>query len=562
MKRFLALLLAVMMLMSLMVSVSAAAAEDDEPVYGGDMTIYFRNLMTEYDPSGPDIFNYAAWYEPLFVLDWSKTDDTFSYLNMENMKGQLAESWEWNEEDMTLTVTIRDDVYFQTLPEEYDYYGGRKLTAADVEWSYDRLLGIGASDEPVFSMMDWPGTLYMIRDIDVVDDTTLVFYFNTDKELAINDFIVNSPNIVGPEWADLTAEQRADWHYCCGTGPFIIQDYVEGSAMTLVRNDNYYGCDERHPENKLPYLDSITLLKTMDNATLMAEFLSGEVSMVVDSEDVFTASEQEQIRNSMKAEDFVEYSNRISSRCLIMKQTIEPLTHPEVRQALQYAIDLDSIASQYFQQEDWFVPGMFSQVTPFSEVDWSDGLYESYTTYDPDLARQLLAEAGYPNGFEMNMAFAQESASATEIILLVQQYLAQVGVTLNIEYLANGPTVTNFVAQDNDYMGVIQMGNFRVGSVMEWWKSDGFMYLLWGDQEKVDALCAAVKNAETLDELQQAYFDLSQYVLEQHYCVYFTPAEDINYFVRSNVGGYNGENLSNAWNMRTIMARVWDKTAD
>ena len=62
----------------------------------------------------------------------------------------------------------------------------------------------------------------------------------------------------------VTAEQKADWHYAAGTGPYILEEYVPDSHMLLVRNENYYDYDERYPENKLPYLDSITLQDILD----------------------------------------------------------------------------------------------------------------------------------------------------------------------------------------------------------------------------------------------------------------------------------------------------------
>ena len=74
---------------------------------------------------------------------WSY-DETSGYaMNSDNLptsalKGQLAESWVVDEEAATLTVTLKDNVYFQTLDEEYDYYGGRQLVASDVKWTYDR----------------------------------------------------------------------------------------------------------------------------------------------------------------------------------------------------------------------------------------------------------------------------------------------------------------------------------------------------------------------------------------------------------------------------------------
>ena len=65
------------------------------------------------------------------------------------------------------------------------------------------------------------------------------------------DRTIENPEAV-KQWGDLT-----DWHHAIGTGPFILTDFVGGSSATLVKNPNYWGYDERYPQNQLPYVDSV-----------------------------------------------------------------------------------------------------------------------------------------------------------------------------------------------------------------------------------------------------------------------------------------------------------------
>ena len=67
------------------------------------------------------------------------------------------------------------------------------------------------------------------------------------------------------QWGDLN-----DWHHAIGTGPFILTDYVLGGSATLVKNPNYYGVDERHPQNSIPYIDKLTILIMPDASTGLA----------------------------------------------------------------------------------------------------------------------------------------------------------------------------------------------------------------------------------------------------------------------------------------------------
>lgn len=74
----------------------------------------------------------------------------------------------------------------------------------------------------------------------------------------LNNFMTCTVNIAGPEWDALTDEQQLDWHHACGTGPYILTDYIADVCLTFTKNENYYAYDERYPENKLPYMDALT----------------------------------------------------------------------------------------------------------------------------------------------------------------------------------------------------------------------------------------------------------------------------------------------------------------
>lgn len=545
---------------SVQTPVDSHPPESDEPVYGGTAALYFMNLMNDYDPSAPDFENYQFWYERLFGPDWTIRGDKYSYLSAENLTGQLADTWSWDAASKTLSVTIHNNVYFQTLPDTYDYYGGRNLVAEDVKWSYDRLLGIGSGyTEPVFCMMNWAATLYMLDAVETEGDYTVLFRFNTDSDVAVSDFMAAAVNIAGHEWDELTAEQKSDWHYACGTGPYIISDYVEGATLELVKNENYYAYDPRYPENKLPYLDGITLSKITDNATLLSEFIAGQIDIIGNNESVFSVSEAAQLRNSVNAGAYQEFKSLITNRTILMKQTIEPLTHPEVRQALQYAINLDEVASRYFDMEDWSISGLFGVDTPFSTVDqWSSDLTKEYTTYDPELAKSMLAEAGYPDGFTITLSYVDDGES--ELNLLIQQYLNEVGVYLDLQPKGSRPELQAAVNAPTEITGFSNLGNIRLGPTLEFWRTGTVDYMLWGDEKKIDELVLAAENPTSAQDQIEKIADLDLYLLEQHYGLMITPCQINSYFVSGKIGGYNGENLYNSWNAGFIMARVWSRT--
>ena len=94
---------------------TAPTPASTEPQYGGNLTVYFQEFYNDYDPSVADMRNYNLWYEPLFGIDWAREDSgeiyTSEYLTMEWMTGQIADSYTFENGD--LTVKLREDVYFQ-----------------------------------------------------------------------------------------------------------------------------------------------------------------------------------------------------------------------------------------------------------------------------------------------------------------------------------------------------------------------------------------------------------------------------------------------------------------
>jgi len=129
--------------------------------------------------------------------------------------------------------------------------------ANDVVYNFGRDFGHGDGfTTPSPALATNPLTT-SLTSVTATDNFTVVFTFNTPNV----EFILESMEAVGedplaaPEavtqWGNLN-----DWHHAIGTGPFILQDYVSGSSVTLVKNTNYWGYDERYPQNRLPYVDS------------------------------------------------------------------------------------------------------------------------------------------------------------------------------------------------------------------------------------------------------------------------------------------------------------------
>ncbi len=538
---------------------TAPTPASTEPQYGGNLTVYFQEFYNDYDPSVADMRNYNLWYEPLFGIDWAREDSgeiyTSEYLTMEWMTGQIADSYTFENGD--LTVKLREDVYFQ----DKEPYNGRQLVAEDVKWSYDRLLGTGSGyDTPYECMNPWSDLLNMVESIETDGDFTVVFHFNTDSELALNNFMINQVMIAGHEWDELTAEQKADWHYAAGTGPYILEEYVPDSHMLLVRNENYYDYDERYPENKLPYLDSITLQLVADSTQVQTQFMAGNLDIVAWGGNVLTRTEAQILEESMEEGSYTRYDFASAPVGIGLKLTHPALADVNVRKAMQMAVNSEEIYTEYFGYEDMDLnmPGVWSLVTQYSSVDeWSQELKDSYYKYDPETAKQMLTDAGYPDGFTFDVTIF--GALDADLFQLVADYLKQnLNVTMNIS-IANSPPEMQQIGKDltNEVSIFVSGGQSRISQVQAYFTADGRENSTAINDATFNQMVQDFLNATTMEEAERIGKEMDTYWAEQHWCLYLGGAEVISTFISGRVGGYTGERLFKNWNANQILARIW-----
>lgn len=551
------------------VTASNVSGNASEPQYGGDVTLYYPKFYDFWDPAMINEYQYSFWYESLFVIDWGLDDSsTYSFdassTPAEYMTGQIAtDTGSMDYDTATLTVTLRDDVYFQ----DGEPYNGRALVADDVVWSYSRLLGLNGMEKVVLqdSPTDWSTILYMIDGVEAVDDHTVAFHFlqDYDNEVGYAAFLNAKVNIGGSEWDDLTADQQSDWHYAKGTGPYCITDYVADNSMTLTKNDNYYDYDERYPENKLPYIDTINLVYIADASNVLAQAMSGSLDWF--GENGKNVLSTEQLSQLSDAGTGYEYKYLSGSPVAIgLKVSQDQFSDVEVREALQHAINIEGISSAFFgvSEDDFVIPGLWSPtLSAWSTAgSWSSDLTDQFT-YDPTLAKEMLSEAGYPDGFEFTIQL--DPTANQEVFIEAKNELAQVGVTMNIETASEMMEAVQ-VSQDpedarqfNTYGG--SFSSFNLGNMMTGdntattGETNSYNHQ---DQDYFDKL-AAMSTATTVDEQNELANELDQLFPENHWCIYLSGVQPTYDWMSSKIGGYTGEKVYYDDNMRTIWARLW-----
>lgn len=318
-----------------------------------------------------------------------------------NPVSDLAETWDVSEDGLTYTFMLRAGLKFSN---------GEPLTSEDVKFSFDRILdpdvpAIGAS---FYSEVD---------SVEAVDPTTVVFHMKNPAAaipvyLAGTESVIISKKIA--EAGDLTKIENA-----IGSGPFKVDEWVPDSHMTLSRNPNFY-------EEGKPYIDGIRVNIVPNEDAVLASFASNATDFAVSLDGRF--GKQAQAAGGLNV-----LSTEALAYYLFFNQTaVEPINNPKVRDALNYALDREGIIQAASLGE-----GSPSGPIPPANTLWAKptSSWPQYTR-DVDKARQLLSDAGLPDGFTFKMLTqTSDPVNAPTIAETVQAQWAEVGVTVEIELM-------------------------------------------------------------------------------------------------------------------------------
>ena len=205
-----------------------------------------------------DILPYKDYYHPLDVL-----------------RPHLAESFEISADGLTFTFHIRRGVHWHDKPP----MNGRELVADDIVFSFHRITGLGSgfTEKSPYA----PNVANLpIESIEATDEYTVVFKMSK-LDLSAFQLIFNDSHegswIFPPEVIEQHGHMQ-DWKTAVGTGPWMLTDWVKGSALTYTKNPNYWGHDEKFPENRLPYLDEVTMLIIPEFSTRLAALRAGRIA--------------------------------------------------------------------------------------------------------------------------------------------------------------------------------------------------------------------------------------------------------------------------------------------
>ena len=354
----------------------------------------------------------------------------------------IARSWKISDDGTTYTFYLRDDVYFHDH-KLFPNGEGRKVTATDFVYSLQRIYDprIASPGTWIFNYLDkQAGPL-------AINDSTLKIYLKRPFPAFLGLLTMEYCSVVPRE---IVAHYDSEFgRHPVGTGPFRFKMWREGEKLIFLKNQNYFEKDRQG--YRLPYLDAVAITFISDKQSEFLEFIKGNLDFLsgispANKDELLTRAghlnpkyENELVMHTQPYLN-TEYLGFLVDTS-IEKVKNSPVSNVLVRKAINYGFDRKKMM-QYLRNNigtpanNGFIPKGLPAFT--SDTLWG-------YTYNPDKARNLLAEAGYPNGKGLKAIKLTTTDDYRDICEFIQHQLSEIGVTIDIE-ISTGATFRDMVA--------------------------------------------------------------------------------------------------------------------
>ncbi len=331
--------------------------------------------------------------------------DSLVWANDKNViEPALATDWEVSEDGTEYTFHLREGVTF---------HNGEPFNAEAVVYSWER----GIQPE-----IEWSDRWARADSVEAIDEYTVRITTEEPDPLLLG-IMAQHWNIVPPVYTEEVGNDEFG-AAPVGTGPFKFVEWVREDRIILDANEDYW-------REGLPKVDRVVYRPIPEASTRMAAIQTGEVDIVnrLTAEQAGALEDVDGVTVVTYPVDRVFY---IAFNNLTSGQG-EPTENKLVRQAMNYAVDRQAIIDSLFEGHAQLATGFMTE----SNLGYDDSI-EPYP-YDPEMARELLAEAGYPDGFEMGFAApAGAYTNFEQVAEAIQGYLSDVGIETNLEIMESG----------------------------------------------------------------------------------------------------------------------------
>lgn len=360
----------------------AVTAASGEPVYGGSIVV---GIQQDIDSLDPHKATAAGTKEILFNIfeGLVKPDENGNLINA------VASDYTISEDGLVYTFILRDNVRF---------HNGNAVTVEDVKYSLERVSGL-LDGTPLIS------TLSTIQSVDILDEKTVQVTVGSANTELIYSFVASI--IPAGSGEDEAANP-------IGTGPFSFVSYTPQEGIVLAKNAQYW-------QQGLPYLDQVSFKIVNSPDTALLDLQGGSIDIY----PYLTDSQANELKDSFQvlsaASDVVQ--------ALFLNNAQEPLDNVKVRQAICYILDREAVNE--------FVAGgngtLISSAMLPTLKDFYVDLNNTYKTVaDIETAKALLTEAGYPEGFDLEITVPSNYEFHMETAEVIAEQLKAAGINAAI----------------------------------------------------------------------------------------------------------------------------------
>jgi oligopeptide transport system substrate-binding protein len=465
----------------------------------------------------------------------------------------IAKSWEISDSGLLYTFHLRKDVFFHDH-ELFIDGKGRQVVASDFVYSFSRIVDPGIAS---------PGAWIFNNVNDSVGNDKFNFKAPDDSTLYI---ALKKPfpaflSLLSMQYCSVVPKEIVE-HYGkdfrknpVGTGPFKFKMWKEGVKLVLLKNENYF---EYEGSERLPYLDAVAITFIADKQSVFLEFLKGNIDFLnsIDpayKDELLTRSGKLNPKYNDKFNLLTEPYLNTEYLGFLVDTTSEivnesPLNIKAIRQAINYGFDRKKMMK--YLRNNIGCPGIYGFI-PVGMPSFDSIAMKGYN-YDPEKVRQLLKDAGYPDGEGLPDITLSTSATYLDLCEYIQQQLSEFGIKIKIE--VNPPaTLREMIANS-------KLPFFRGSWIADYPDAENYLSLFYSknycpkgpnythfSNAAFDSLYEK-SQYETNDSIRYSYYTLMNKIVMDEAPVVVLYYDQVLRFYQKNISGLT----SNPMNLLTL----------